>query len=57
MSRNSGTPKPRFRTYSIGGLVKALEKEEFNKPQTVYTFSNGAQKKDTDRTENGFYKR
>ena len=51
------TPKPVFRTYSIGGLVRKLEGEEFNKPQVVYEFSDGSKKMDTDRTENGYYRR
>ncbi len=57
MANTNGTPKPRYRTYTIGGLVRAIEQEEFSKPQTTYVFSSGAQKKDTDRTQNGFYKR
>lgn len=57
MAQNSATPKPKFRTYSIGGLVRALEKEDYNKPQVCYEFSNGETKVDTDRTENGFYRR
>jgi len=57
MANKSDTPLPKFRAYNIGGLVKTLEKEEFNKPQVVYEFSNGEQKRDTDRTTSGFYKR
>ena len=57
MANNNGTPPPKFRTYSIGGLVRGLEKDELNKPQVCYEFSNGETKVDTDRTENGFYKR
>lgn len=54
---NNGTPKPKFRVYTIGGLVRQLEAEEFNKPQVVYEFSSGEKKVDTDRTENGYYRR
>lgn len=54
---NNGTPKPKFRTYTIGGLVRQLEGEEFNKPQVCYEFSSGEKKVETDRTENGYYRR
>lgn len=57
MANYKAPPAPRFRTYTQGGLVRALEKEEYNKPQVCYEFSNGETKVDTDRTENGIYKR
>ena len=57
MTNPNGTPKPHYQTYTIGGLVRRIEKEEFSKPQTTYVFSNGATKVETDRTESGIYKR
>jgi len=50
-------PKPVFRVYTIGGLVRQLEGEEYSKPQVCYEFSSGETKVDTDRTDNGIYKR
>ena len=57
MTNKTDKPKPKFRTYSIGGLVRSLEKEDFSKPQSAYEFSNGEKKVDTDRTTSGFYSR
>lgn len=57
MANKVGTPKPKTRTYTIGGLVRAVEGAEFSKPQVCYEFSDGNRKVETDRTQNGFYKR
>lgn len=57
MANTNGTPKPKYRTYTQGGLVRALEAEEFSKPQVCYEFSSGEKKVETDRTNNGIYER
>ncbi len=57
MAKYKAPPRPKYRTYTIGGLVRQLEGEEFSKPQVCYEFSNGEKKVETDRTENGYYRR
>lgn len=56
MAQNRKTPSPHTREYTIGGLVKAMEGKDMNKPQPAYVFSNGVTKVDTDRTDSGIYK-
>ena len=51
----NGTPPPITREYTVGQLVNELEKEERNKPDIVYVFSNGTVKVSTDRTNSGIY--
>lgn len=51
----ASTPAPITREYTIGQLVNELEKEDRNKPEIVYVFSNGTVKYSTDRTSSGIY--
>ena len=51
----ANVPAPITREYTIGQLVNELEKEDRNKPEIVYVFSNGTVKYSTDRTASGIY--
>ena len=51
------TPTPKFRQYNMSSLVQSVEKQNRNKPEVCYEFSNGDQKVDTDRTNSGIYER
>ena len=49
-------PKPNFITTDF--RAKCLKADpDLDKPEVVYRFSNRAEKKSTDRTESGVYKR
>lgn len=48
--------KPTFRKYSFEAMVKRKDKHH-EKPVVTYEFSNSRKFLDTDRSENGFYKR
>ena len=48
--------KPHFTQINLRALV-AKKDPEFNKPEVVYKWSNGVEKKSTDRTESGIYRR
>lgn len=49
-------PKPRFTTDDF--KARCLKADpELEKPEVVYRFSNGAEKKSTDRQQSGVYRR
>lgn len=49
-------PPPTTRVTDWAALCRAADKK-LDEPEVVYRFSNGAEKKSTDRTESGVYRR
>jgi hypothetical protein len=53
---NPSQPKPTTRITDWNAECRKAD-PDMDKPEVVYTFSNNKQKKSTDRTESGVYRR
>ncbi len=56
MTQSAHQPPPKTRTVNWRGEVQKAD-PDWQKPETVYKFSNGREFKSTDRQESGVYRR